>query len=319
MTDDQIAILTTRRALGLLAATMLAATFGLLPGYAAAATAGPVNCLTATTATDADNDGFSDADECRGITTLGTVPTVFPNCQTANVDGTLPDRSVCMDPNSKDVFIIYRPATTGSLLANLVNPYLPISYPCTRSDGTSWCGNGSPAATTGNPAATTFSGLSSLGLNVHQVTSVQVGSDRTVSLVSREKAVRVSESLDVSNADILGNCQWGLPGGLDGCAIYTQRAMNFINNKCNAAGDQVTDRNQVFIAYATFLFIHEAGHSMGGLAATYNSSFGGYHYATTSGFVMSQSAQYDTQGGYCNWYIPTNWNNTLDPAGVKLK
>jgi len=95
--------------------------------------------------------------------------------------------------------------------------------------------------------------------------------------------------------------------------------MNFINSKCNAAGDQVTDRNMVFLAYATFLFIHEAGHTMGGLTGTYNSNYGGYHYATTSGFVLSQSAQYDTQGGYCNWYIPTNWNNVLDPASVKLK
>jgi hypothetical protein len=319
MTDDRITILTTRRALWLLAAAMLTGVLGLLPGHAAAAAAVLVNCATvsSTSTADSDNDGFTDWSECNGITTLGTAPIAILPC--VSVNGVIADRGSCLDPNSKDVFIIYKPATTGSLLANLVNPYVPISYTCVRSDGTSWCGNGSPVATTGNPPVTSFTGLSSLGLTVHQVTSQQVGTDRTVSSVSREKAVRVSESLDVSNADILGNCQWGLPGGLDGCAIYTQRAMNFINSKCNLAGDQVTDRNMVFLAYATFLFIHEAGHTMGGLAATYNSQFGGYHYATTSGFVMSQSAQYDTQGGYCNWYIPTNWNNTLDPAGVRLK
>jgi hypothetical protein len=221
----------------------------------------------------------------------------------------LPNREDCVDPNSKDVFIIYAPATTGSLLRALPNPFAVLDYSCVRVGVGSWCGN---------LGVVRFTGLSTLGVTVHLLTTTQAATARLVTNGSTQKALRVAESLDVSSADILGNCQWGLPTGLDGCVVYTGRAMNFINSKCNLAGDTTTDRNQVFLAYATFLVIHEAGHSLGGLAAKYDAAFGGYHYATTSGFVMSQAAQYDTLAGKCRWYIPSNWNVTLDGAGLKL-
>jgi hypothetical protein len=190
----------------------------------------------------------------------------------------------------------------------VANPFTTLEFSCLRSDGTSWCGN---------TGIIRFTGLSSLGLTVHQLTTTQAASDRKVSNASTQKAVRVGESLDVSSPDVLGNCQWGLPTGLDGCAVYTQRVMNFINSKCSSVADARTDRNQVFQAYSAFLLIHEAGHSLGGLAATYDAAYGGYHYPVTSGMVMSQAAQYDTLNG-CQWYIPSTWNPTLDPAGVKL-
>jgi len=283
----------------------IALMLALLPGYATAA----VNCATASVTADSDRDGFSDAAECAGITTMGTAPKRFPRCGIAGTDGVLPPRDQCVDPDSADVFIIYKPATTGSLLGALPDPFGRQDISCLRTDGTAWCGT---------LGLISFTGLSSLGATVHQLTPAQAGTDRRVATVSAQKAVRVSESLDVSSTDVVGNCQWGLPTGLDGCAVYTQRTMNFINSKCDQAGDTVTDRNQVFLAYSRFLVIHESGHSLGGLAAKYDAAYGGYHYPTTSGFVMSQSAQYDTLGGRCNWYIPSNWNNTLDAAGLKL-
>ena len=300
MTNDQRVPVRTGWARAALAGLVLVLGLITLPSSAWA-----VSCPPPDLTTDTDKDGFTDAQECNGIMTLGTTPKFFPPCGVP-VSGVLPHREDCVDPNSKDVFVIYNPAAAGSLLTALPNPFAALEFSCGAS---SWCGA---------LGVVRFTGLSTLGITVHQLTTTQAATTRLVTAVSTQKAVRVSESLDVSSVDILGNCQWGLPTGLDSCAVYTQRAMNFINSKCNLAQDTTTDRNQVFLAYATFLVIHEAGHSLGGLAAKYDAAFGGYHYPTTSGFVMSQAAQYDTLAGRCRWYIPSTWNPTLDPAGVKL-
>jgi len=206
-------------------------------------------------------------------------------------------RADCVDPDSKDVFAIYRPVATGSLLSGLPNPFGNNTF------------NG-----------VVFTGLSALGLTVHQLTSAQAASTRQVSSVSQQKAVRITESLsDGSLADPLGYCQFGTPQGLDGCAVYTKRARAFIDSKCNGAADTTTDRNQVFLAYATYIILHETGHSLGGLAARYDAAFGGYHYSPTASLVMSQAAQYSTQANRCTWYIPSVWNPVLDPSAVILK
>src|SRR5215475_11766676 len=65
--------------------------------------------------TDSDNDGFTDAQECSGITTIGGA--TFPRC----VAGLARDQ--CVDPDSKDLFVIFAPASSGSLLTALPNPF----------------------------------------------------------------------------------------------------------------------------------------------------------------------------------------------------
>ncbi|HEY7043539.1 MAG TPA: hypothetical protein VH419_07720 [Nocardioidaceae bacterium] len=241
---------------------------------------------------DTDGDGFTDAQECAGLNLdLGTTRTRLEPCGSPNAG------AECVDPNKKDLFVIYRPATTGSLLGSLPNPFGSNSFLGIR-----------------------FTGLSTLGVAVHQITSAQAGTDRRVSSVSPEKAVRVTESLsDGALTDPLGYCQFGTPQSLDGCTVYTKRITNFIASKCNGAGDTTTDRNQVFLAYATYVMIHETGHSVGGLAAKYNAAYGGYHYSPTANSVMSQSAQYSTQANKCTWYIPSVWNQVLDPPAIILK
>jgi hypothetical protein len=248
--------------------------------------------------TDTDGDGFTDAQECAGLTLdLGAPPppgAPRPRLEWCGSPNAGPE---CVDPNRKDLFVIYRPATTGSLLGGLPNPFGINSF-----------------------LGISFTGLSSLGVAVHQLTPAQAGSDRRVSSVSSEKAVRVSESLsDGALTDPLGYCQFGTPQSLDGCTVYTKRITNFIASKCNGAGDTTTNRNQVFLAYATYVIIHETGHSVGGLAAKYNAAYGGYHYPPTASSVMSQAAQYSTQAGRCTWYIPSVWNQVLDTPGVILK
>jgi hypothetical protein len=245
---------------------------------------------------DTDGDGFTDAQECAGITTgdpqnAAGVRRFFARC------GQQAPGQECVDPNRKDVFVIYRPTTTGSLLGGLPSPFGINTFLGIR-----------------------FTGLSALGINVHQLAPAEAFSDRRVTSVSAQKAVRVSESLSAGAlTDPLGYCQFGTPQGLDGCTVYTQRITSFIASKCNAVNDTTTDRNQVFLAYSTYVMLHETGHSLGGLAAKYDTKFGGYHYSPTANLVMSQAAQYSTQAGRCTFYIPSVWNQVLDPPAVILK
>src|SRR5688572_15048296 len=173
---------------------------------------------------DSDADGFNDTQECStGVTTAGIAPLTFPPC----VGGEA--RDICVDANSKDLFVIYKPATTGSLLLanNLQNPFNNVTV-------------------LGNNIAATFTGLSALGITVHQITEANAATDRTIS--GTQKAIKITESLD-ANGTILGNCQWGTPQSLDGCVVFTQRILNFINSVCDSVNDRTTDRLSVFRAY----------------------------------------------------------------------
>lgn len=246
-----------------------------------------VSCSTVSTDTtlDSDNDGFPDVTECDGIElNLGTATAL----------------SIIGDPAKKDLFVIYAPASTGSLLPPGFQPF------------------GSVTA-----YGLTFSGGSALGVNVRQVNPDQVGADRKISSASAQKAVKITESLDTSGT-VLGSCQWGTPNDMDGCVVYTQRAKNFIASTCGGltivkANGDVTTVDDVLHAYATWLILHETGHSSGGLTAQYDSRFGGFHYKSGSELVMEQAVTYSTKAGKCRWYISPTWNMTLDPPAVKLK
>lgn len=288
-------------AIGLVAVLVLS----VIPNQAWAA----VVCPVADTAADSDNDGFTDFQECNGITLADGV-TFVPTCPSPL------GRSVCLDPNSKDLFVIYAPAASGSLLPSGFKPFVdpsPLVY------------------------GVTFRGLTALGITVHQIVPGQAATDRTVmhpllnTSVSTQKAVSVAESLD-TNGTFLGYCQWGTPNGLDGCTVFTQRIKNFIASTCGAnaivtsGAGSPSDSNQVFLAYATHTFLHETGHTTGGMTAAYNSSWGGNHYAAATspgsngaGTRMEQYVTYSTKGGKCKFNIPTDWDASLDPQTIKLR
>jgi len=206
-------------------------------------------------------------------------------------------------PDTKDLFVIYAPQASGSLLPPVFNPFDPNPFNLATNYGI------------------VFHGLAPLGVTAHQLTTNQINLDRSVT--SAQKAVKVAESLDTSST-ILGNCQWGTPNGLDGCVVYTQRAQKFITSTCAnlrvvQPNGTLSDSTSVFNAYMTYLFIHETGHSLGGLTAVYNSKYGGYHYAPGAGAVMEQAVTYSTKGGNCTFYISPVWNATLDVPAVRLK
>lgn len=239
-----------------------------------------------TPGTDADNDGFDDALECAGIPV---------------VSGT----RFTTDGATKDVFVIVALAS-NSLIQQVfgTTPFNPFNQ-------ASYAGSGVNVA---------FNGLTSLGVNVHMLSDADIAAtvDRVVdaSGVSLQKAIRIGESTD-TNGTILGNCQWGTPDGLDGCVVYSQRIKNFIDGTC--PGNTDAERALMFKAYVTESFLHEVGHSMGGLAPTYNSRTGGYHYKSGSGFLMEQSVTYSNKTGKCTWYISSSWNLSYDPPSVRLK
>jgi len=282
--------MTGKRALAVAAAFLAALVLVVVPSRAWAAVDCSVVLAAGETGLDTDNDGFTDFQECSGITLADG--TLVPPCSANSV------RATCLDPNTRDLFIIYAPAASGSLLPAGFNPYNPVQV-----------------------YGVSFTGLAALSLTAHQITPAQAAADRTVTSVSTEKAVRTSESLD-TNGTILGNCQWGTPGGLDGCVIYTQRIMSFITSTCGTnpiytPGGVPSDINSVFLAYAVHTFLHETGHTTGGMTSLYNSSYGGYHYKCGAGTMMEQCVTYSVKGGKCSFNISGGWNTNISPTDAQ--
>lgn len=275
-----------------------------------------VSCPTTST-NDFDGDGFSDAQECAGITTVGTVtpgpegtPSVvvgrrfFPLC----VQGM--DRTTCVDPNSKDLFVVLVPVTEGSLMSGTV------------------------ATAVANPFANqtvyglAFTGLSGIGVAGHAVTSIEVPIlSRQVTAGSDQKAIVMAEDLDDTDLNTLAWCPYGKPNtASDECIIYTRRIVKTIEDICGVgdtaipvvtAGGQDSDATAVFRAYTIETILHEIGHSIGGLTSKFNSTYGGYHYSP--GTIMEHYVVASITKGKCKFAISKSFNTRLDPPAVLLK
>jgi hypothetical protein len=151
-----------------------------------------VNCSSPSTTADADSDGFTDAQECNGITLLGDGSN-FPG---KNSGLTRADR---LDPDTKDLFVILVPAVSGSMF-----PTSPLEYVV------------APQAQGG------------LGITAHLINANQASSTRNVT--STQKAVKVAENLDDTSGNItLGMASCGTPNGLDLATIFTKRIFNHVN------------------------------------------------------------------------------------------
>jgi len=234
---------------------------------------------------DTDGDGFADILEVCGIQLYSSTTRIVT------------------DPATKDVFVSVVIAPGGVIEqifgVGQFNPFKPVTY-------------------LGNGINVTFNGQVALGLNVHVIGDADTDPQgtRLVDFETNQHAVRIAEDTSTTGT-ILGNCQWGTPDGFDGCVVYTQRIKNFIDTNC--PGNTAADRALMFKAYVTESFLHETGHSLGGLAPTYNSRTGGYHYKSGSGLVMEQSVAYSAKNGTCTWYISPAWNLSSDPQSVRLK
>ncbi|MGH7806045.1 MAG: hypothetical protein ACREQJ_16980 [Candidatus Binatia bacterium] len=137
------------------------------------------NCTQAAVNLDGDGDGFVDSDECAGLGALRVC------------NGTT-TRANCLDPNGRDVFVLFVPASATNIPAD------PLSLVNQAAGG--------------------------LNIAAHSVAASQVGTGRLlIAPNSTQKVVRVTES-KLTGSGILGVCEHGTPNGLDDCIVYTERA-----------------------------------------------------------------------------------------------
>jgi hypothetical protein len=164
---------------------------------------GVVTCPT-TSQVDSDGDGFTDQQECDGISFAGS-PNNFIYGR-LNAPANLP-RAERLDPDTEDVFVILASAVTGSKIP--ANPLVFVSN-------------------------TVASG--GLGIFVHLIPVSYVSDEinRFVSPTSGQRAVHIAESLDpgltTEQKNTMGVCDQGMV--LDGCIVYTQRIENKIATIC---------------------------------------------------------------------------------------
>lgn len=281
--------------IGLLFCVMAGGQVLLLPSSSYA-----VNCPTASTS-DFDQDGFSDMLECNGTTTQGATPLAVPSCSVTNPT-TPGERATCLDPNTKDLFVILSKPTSGSQIEALLvtqgrDPLLVLRK--TLEEG-------------------------GLGIIVHELSFDQAPVTRQVSADSSQKAIRITENLDPDGV-VTGICTQGTPNGLDGCTVYTQRIVNLITSTCNGklcaidAGSGAVDTtiDDVIATYIQNTLAHEPSHSLG-LAPDYNKKLGGNHYGTSSKVVMSQSVSYINRNTRATFFLDNVFASS-DSGSARLK
>jgi hypothetical protein len=243
-----------------------------------------VDCAAPSAVDDYDQDGFSDELECLGITLYGG--DIVPGALDA-----VP-RAERLDPESKDLFVILAPATPSNIPTN------PLEYLI------------APEADGGLPVV------------MHIIASEQADPTRRVSPASSQRAVKVTEDLDISNMDVLGIANYGTPNGLDLATVYTERIKEHVNSVCSGAStcndvDEVTiGASAVIDKYIKHTIAHEVAHNTV-LTNEYNDRFGGYHYKTGSNTVLDQSVKYISRKGVVTWYIGSKFV-PADQTAVRL-
>lgn len=250
------------------------------------------NLVTSNNTTDTDGDGFTDYQECVGITLYDG-----SRFKGRNDKGTLP-RSQYLDPDSKDLFVVL--VRAGS---TLIPP-----KPTNAEDVAYWFEYVSNIA----DQITGFG----LGLGVHLIGAGQVDGQRTVcpscakptGQLVKQRAVKITESLVVPNPtdNILGfTSQSGTPDGLDGTTVYTQKIYNLLSGQPQAIKD----------LYIKHTIAHEIGHTVGPLAPVNDKNYGANHYqSANNNLIMDQSVY---QSG-STVYVGTQYKD-LDQGRIRLK
>jgi len=254
-------------------------------------------------AQDADLDGFPDSLEISGFALYDG--TFYPPC-TSNP----PDRSTCVDPATRDLFVILLKGD------NPMNPTYGLGPSLIPAN---------PLEFLSNPRT-----AGGLGVATHIILPGKVSPqypypDRTVTPSSSQKAVRVTESLDPSS-DKLG-VTTGQGMGMDESTVYTAKIKSFIISVCGTTNfdsgstlckDSTGLTGQALLdKYIKHTIAHEIGHSLS-LTGKSVKNYGGYHYNATDKVEMSQSVYYtkDSQTGVI-FYIGTGFIST-DQSGFKL-
>ena len=236
---------------------------------------------------DYDKDGFTDFQECNGITLYDG--TQFPGYNNGG-----PNRSLRLGPADPDLFVILVLANPSRITMD--DPLEFVSAPKTQGG---------------------------LGIIAHMLTG-SPPDDRIVSPPWPQKAVRISESLHPEGI-ILGYANQGTPNGLDDAIIYTEHIKKHVETVCAEEGtagciDSATNVSgpaAIISIYIRHTIAHEIGHMMM-LAVDYNSRFGGYHYKSGSQVIMEQAVKYTSKKGKVTFYISTHYADP-DQQGFQLE
>lgn len=231
-------------------------------------------------AQDADNDGFTDAQETAGIQLIPgiTLPggIAFLGRCPANALPTDP----CVEPNGPDLFVILLRAAAGSLI-----PANPLAFMV----------NLSPA------------------LGVHEISN---NPDRLISSASTQKAIRITEDLNL-NDTIWGRSLFqGTPNTAGEATVFTARIKRSLDQKYQSVG-QAGAPQTVVDNCIRHTIAHEGGHNQA-ISPQANSRFGGNHYSTSDKVVMSQSATITVKGSNVTVVCPGNYASP-DVTGFRLK
>jgi hypothetical protein len=237
---------------------------------------------------DYDKDGFTDFQECNGITLYDGTP--FPGSITGGAN-----RSLRLGPADQDLFVIL--VRAANTLIPMDNPLEFVSAPTDQGG---------------------------LGIITHMITE-SPPDDRIVSPPWPQKAVRITEDPHPEGI-ILGYANQGTPNGLDDAIIYTNHIFNHVDTTCDEAdtdGDCVNStppaigRDAITQVYIMHTIAHEIGH-MTLLAVDYNRRFGGYHYKAGSKVILEQAVKYTSKKGKVTFYISTQY---AEPSqlGIQLQ
>jgi hypothetical protein len=251
---------------------------------------GAVSCSAKMDQTkDSDFDGFTDYQECYGFNLIDN--STF--CGAAGCGGstqkgqTVPARANRLDPNSKDLFVILVPASNSILTYYFGNNLMETLEYITNPIG--------QAASQGG-----------LGLTVHFIGDFP---DRQVTSASPQKAIRIGETLDMSDPLTLGISNYGTPNGIDFATIFTQRIVQFVNSLCanaNCVDSTGLTNDELKKKYIKHVIAHEVGHVVL-LTNVSNPDFGGYHYKTGTNVILDQSVYYTNKRGSVTYYIGTQY------------
>jgi hypothetical protein len=282
---------------GLVAAVGLAAALGV--GFLPVPADAVVDCATASASADADGDGLSDAAECAGIgvgptpafsfaaglTLPGGAGTSLPNC--ASVAGLA--RASCVDPNTKDFFVVIVRAT--------------------------------PSLIPANPAQFISQSLSAggLGITVHELAEGPgVAGDRTVIVGGTQKYLKVTESLAPATADDtdLGFGNVGTPNSPFAFAtVFSQRIVDYHASVYGSVGQvaPAEERDR----YILHTVAHEISHNLDLCACPDNPRYGGRHYKTGTLVVTEQSVKVTVKGSNVTFFISEVYPSA-DQTGLHL-
>lgn len=251
---------------------------------------------------DYDGDGYTNSEECYGISAFYNKSTSFPGFDQSDV---LPSRNDYLDPMTPDLFVILRPATEFGATYSLI-----------PSDALEFVDLDISAG--------------GLGVATHQVEQADVDPTRLITI--NQAAIRITEihlspftNCTYGGEVVVGNAEYGTPNGLDRGEIFTQRIVDFIDSLCKDAticedvggtsgstacgSPGVTPPDALDNLYIKQSIAHEIGHMLQLVRPEdYNKRFNGYHYKSGSQVIMEQSVTITSRKGKVTFYISNDYS-----------